>query len=328
MKAVKFVPIASGSGTSGPYITNAVYGNYTAAMNITINVLSSYTQTAKTLPYSEAGVGTCDKASLNLTYSGGKALTYPWDNYSASSPIRPLCQLKTLGDTSSFTSIGDLRVKASVVGQNISASAWFSIGDASLPKGFRPVKFTGYSSMSGDVVNPISFVSADTFTLQTPQINLDYVSGITDRSQVGALVYNRTSGSSYYLPADRWVDDAATPLRMQLTVPKTALMIFGILDYRVNSVLPAYLAQNMQYLTKWGAKTFTFFSRDASANDNIQLTMTGSEDLYFSVSTAWQYVLVDSKTKILGVYSVGFTKSPSIRLSYPNNSDTNGYVWG
>ncbi|KAJ3359752.1 hypothetical protein HDU91_004827 [Kappamyces sp. JEL0680] len=323
MSAVKFVPSVGSSGTTTVNAT-AQYGSYLQNVTLSISVQSSYVPPTYATPYANAI--SCDGNYGKLKSSGVDAsnLNYPWTSlyytYVANSPIRPLCMSGSGASGSSFA-LGDLTVYPSDTNP-IYAYASYAIDSSLLkPTGFTPLWFTGSTSTNGYIENAIGFSGKSNFTIVTPQVNLDFVSNITSTANVGALVYSKDTGTSYYLPASRWNTDTASPFRITISVPGTALYIFGYLDNSLNTVLPAYFGQTMYYVGAWGSKAFSFCSSSGVASD-FSANITYSGDLAFLVTPF--SVIADASISVLGAWSVAFTGTPQVVLSYPNNT---GYVW-
>jgi hypothetical protein len=259
-----------------------------------------------------------------LTSSGGQQLKLPFDNYVKNSPVRPLC-MKVTATATTATMIGDITVTAATPTTTISANAWLSL-DSSLqyPSGFTPIRFTGGSSKEGTVYNAIKFDTDKPFTFTSPQVNLDYVYGISQADDVGALVYSTKNATWWYLPASRWNYNSANRFRITMSLDSSGILIFGYLNNTANSILPANLGQSSTYLSTWPAKTFEY----SGSSTPLRIHVSGStSDCLLKVTDYTTKVIASAGYSVLAAYAVSFNEDPSVTLLYPNSTNSDGYIW-
>jgi hypothetical protein len=321
MNAVKFVPTNSNGQTNLTAL--ASYGSYNGSINMSLTIQSSFIPPVYTLPYTASS--SCDNYYGKLTSAGvdTSSISYPYSSlyytYTVASPVRPMCKTAS-GTSGSSIEFGDVLVSPSDSNPITVHGAYAMTSSMKIPSGFTPLLFSGSASKDGYVENVLSITASSNVTILTPQVNLNFVSKISSTANIGALVYSKITGLSYYLPSSRWNQDQTKPYRAGFVLPSDGVYIFGSLDNSINSILPALFSQTMSFLGSWGTKSFEF-SSSASAS-SLLVNFTSSLDFYFLVNP--YSPISDASTAVLGAWNIGFTGTPKVQLSFPN---TTGYVW-
>lgn len=254
--------------------------------------------------------------ALNLTSTGVADMTFPWGHYVAKSPIRPLCAAGVGNPGYSFN-LGDVIVTPTSTG-SITANGWFNVASSiQKPDGFAPLLFTGTISKTGVVESAIEFSTDSKFEMLSPQVHYDYAINIPGRHGVGALVYNKDDGTSWYLASNAYNNDPANIYRIAMSVPFSCLLIFGTLDNTVNTVLPAKTGVTIYYHGAWNSKTLLF--------SELNVTITSKSDLAMSVTPN---TVLSAGLDATVTFAIGFSGTMSkstILLSHPG---LNTSSWG
>ncbi|KAL2919731.1 hypothetical protein HK105_200645 [Polyrhizophydium stewartii] len=284
---------------------------------LTLSCLSNPSYTTVTpLPYS-GSYGSCAGA-ITLKQAGASSLSLPFGPFDLKSPLRPLC---TSAATASGVNqaFGDFNINPTC-STTISLSGSVNIAsDLALPAGFTPALFTGTSSLVGTVLSAVNIAQTASceMVVQTPQLQYGQLTTLyNSKANVGVLRYDTATGGLAYVGGTAWNDDGANPFRMRAVLPGSGVYIFGAINNTINSVLPAALGINIQYIGEWGSKSFSY--------GKLRAKLASGTDHLFSINAA--SVLAADTTSISAAYQVGFTPKSDMTVTLTSEVEP-GYVW-
>ncbi|KAJ3323114.1 hypothetical protein HDV06_002126 [Boothiomyces sp. JEL0866] len=319
MGAVRWNPKTTPVGNSETLFTivgdmNGFSGNQTIELQV-LAASGSSSNTAVT-PYSSAA--SCGSYGYLLGANGASSLgnRFGFGSFSQYSPIRPLCGSGSAAANTNFY-IGDFTITPSD-SSTVLLNGWISVDTSiKLPAGFSVLNFTGTNSNIGIVDSAVYVNLANQVTMITPEVRFSHASQIASNANVGALVYDTSSGSSWYLAANDWNFNPNIPNRIKMIVSSSGLLIFGRLDNTLNSVLPGQFSALLYYIGQWSSKTYSFGS--------LAMLFQSTLDISFMVSPI---SVLSTGTSPTVSYNIGFAQSLGssvITLSYPGNITT--YYW-
>ncbi|KAK5664523.1 hypothetical protein QVD99_008698 [Batrachochytrium dendrobatidis] len=316
--AVRWNPLSLPSGSSTTFNITGTIGGVLMTQQLTLSVLDNpdFT-TIPPAPYS-IGYGYCGD-HITLGKSGVTPnLQLPFGPYIANSPIRPLCTSLnvTAGQT---TALGDFSITSNCA-TLVNASGWINLGsDVLFPPGFTPITFTGSISTVGTVLSAIQIVQnvACKTSLRTPQLqgmatNMPFQS----RADVGVFAYDKLTGNTVFIGATAWNDNTVNPFRITTTLPGSGIYIFGALNNTVATTLPGSLGTDMQFISTWTSKTFSFGA--------LNVTITSAYDLTINVNTI--LLLARPSVTIDAAYIIGTTQTNPVTLALTSRTEV-GFVW-
>ncbi|KAJ3269497.1 hypothetical protein HDV01_001343 [Terramyces sp. JEL0728] len=320
MGALRWSPKSNPVGNSETLfnITGKING-YVATQTIEMEILTaSGSSNIAVTPYASAA--SCGTYGYSLSANGASRLGNPYGfgSFVQLSPIRPLCGSGSSSASTNFY-IGDFTITPTD-SNTVLLNGWISVDSTiNAPTGFSVLNFTGTLSNIGVIDTGVYVNLANQITMITPEVRFSHASQIASKANVGALVYDTTSGHSWYLAAYDWNFDTNIPNRIKMIVSSSCLLVFGKLDNTINTILPAQFSALLYYVGLWSTKTYSFGS------GGLSVSFQGSSDLSFMVSPI---SVLSAGTSPAVSYNVGFVQSISdtvITLSYPGN--TTLYYW-
>ncbi|KAJ3313957.1 hypothetical protein HDV04_001263 [Boothiomyces sp. JEL0838] len=300
MGAIRWNPKTTPVGNSETIrtINGQLYG-FTANQTLEVQVLASSGSSSNTAVNPYASAASCGSYGYALGANGASTLQNPYGfgSFNAYSPIRPLCGSGSASANTPFN-IGDFTITPSD-SSTVLLNGWISVQSSiKLPTGFSVLNFTGTVSNIGTIDSAVYVNLGNQITLVTPEVRFYYASQIASKANVGALVYDTGSGSSWFLGAADWNFNPNIPNRIKITASSSGLLIFGVLDNTVNAILPGQFSALLYYIGLWSSKTYSFGSLTVSFQSTL--------DISFMVSPI--SVLSTGSSPIVS-YNIGFAQS-------------------
>lgn len=264
----------------------------------------------------------CD-TNIALSSNGGVYLNklFPFAPFQANSPIRPLCvsNVKLYGNNP--VAIGDVIVTAAAsVSVSISASVAIK-GELSVPAGFIPITFTGFSTSNGTISWAMQINISDAtvpLTITTPPVLYTSVDLLSkDTSTISVLQYDIGTGATTFVGAMSFNDNPANPFTITFYATSSGIYLFGFFDPSKVSVIPATFGSVLQYKGAWQNKLISYGS-------NLLVNITASSDTIVDVKPIQG--VTTNKITVLNQYYVSLSSGSTPTVSLISNVPS-GYVW-